>query len=95
MIPVSVVYAKPEQQINIPLTVNPGCTAEQAIRQSGLLQQCSEIDLTTQAIGVFGQKVTLAYIVQADDRIEIYRPLIIDPRDVRMKKVKAERRKKH
>lgn len=94
MINISIIYALPEQQISLQLQVDIGCTAKQAIEQSGLLQEYPEIDLISQAIGIYGRKVPLEHQLEANDRVEIYRPLVIDPRDARMAKVKAERRKK-
>ena len=94
MLKVSVIYALPEQQFQVQLDIEIGATAQHAIEQSGILNQFPEIDLLNQAIGIYGRKVPLDYQLQPNDRIEIYRPLQIDPRDARIKKVKAERNTK-
>jgi len=94
MINVSVAYASSSNlQVVIELSVDIGCTVQQAIKQSGLLQQFPEIDLQHNSIGIYSRKVTLDYELSPNDRVEIYRPLQIDPRQARMSRVKAERSK--
>lgn len=73
------------------LHVRSGCTVLQAIEQSGILQFCPEINLTQQKVGVFSQSRELNDVVHADDRIEIYRPLLIDPKDARRAKAKKKK----
>lgn len=80
---VEVAYARPDIQIIIPLEVAPGTTVEQAIRQSGLLEKFPEIDLTLNKVGVFGKLGKLDQILREKDRVEIYRKLIADPKEVR------------
>lgn len=82
-IPVEVAYALPEQQLIIALRVPPETTAEQAITTSGILQKFPEIDLTSNKIGIFGKLVKLSTVLHEKDRVEIYRPLIADPKEVR------------
>lgn len=84
---VEIVYALPDQQTLLNVDVVEGCTVEQAIINSGILQQHPEIDLTKNSVGIFSKKVKLDHIVQAQDRIEIYRPLKIDPKKARKKRV--------
>jgi putative ubiquitin-RnfH superfamily antitoxin RatB of RatAB toxin-antitoxin module len=82
-ITVEVVYAKPEQQALVTLRMESGATAEQAIAQSGLLQRFPEIDPSNTEIGIFSKVCTLDRPLQNGDRVEIYRPLFADPKDLR------------
>ncbi len=88
---ISVIYALPNEQYQVELEVLLGCTAEQALQQSGILQRYPLIDLTRQSIGIYGRKVALDQVLAPGDRIEIYRPLQIDPRKARLARVKIER----
>jgi len=80
---VEVAYAKPEVQVIIPLKVRAGTTAEQAIQQSGILKDFPEIDLAKNKIGIFSKITKKDTILRDKDRVEIYRPLIADPKEVR------------
>lgn len=80
---VEVAYALPNKQIIIPVKVNEGVTAEAAIMASGVLKQFPEIDLGVNKIGVFGKLTKLDTPLRHLDRVEIYRPLIADPKEVR------------
>ena len=85
---VEVAYAKPHHQRILTLSVEEGFTIEQAIQQSGILSFFPEIDLTQQAIGIFGNQKKLTDLVQEGDRIEIYRPLVLSPKEMRRIKAK-------
>jgi putative ubiquitin-RnfH superfamily antitoxin RatB of RatAB toxin-antitoxin module len=80
---IEIAYAMPEKQRIIELQVAPDCTIESAIQQSGLLALFPEIDLTKQQVGVFSQQRNLSDKVKEGDRIEIYRPLAVDPKQAR------------
>lgn len=80
---VEVAYALPREQLIIPIKVTQGITAEQAILQSGILQKFPEIDLTVNKIGLFGKLTKLDTPLRHMDRVEIYRNLIADPKEVR------------
>ena len=82
---VEVAYASAEKEVVIPLSVTPPCTVRQAIEQSGILNQFKEIDLTQNKVGIFSKKVALGVVLQSGDRVEIYRPLLINPKDRRRK----------
>ena len=82
-IPVEVAYATADQQVVITASLKPDSTANVAIEQSGLLQQFPEIDLTINKVGIFGVLCPLDRTVTAGDRVEIYRPLLIDPKEAR------------
>lgn len=80
---VEVVYALPTQQKVIVLDVPEKSTITEVIHLSNVLIDYPEIGLQKNKVGIFGKKVDLQYIVQAGDRIEIYRPLTIDPKEAR------------
>ena len=83
---VEVVYALPERQHRIALNVPPGTTLRGAIERSRILETCPEIDLAVNAIGVFGRRRTLADLVADGERVEIYRPLVVDPKEARRRR---------
>jgi len=78
-----VAYAKPEEQAIVTLTMPEGATVDAAIKASGLLERFPEIALSELKAGIFGEVCKLDQPVQEADRIEIYRPLIHDPKDAR------------
>lgn len=80
---VEIAYALPEQQLIIPVRIAEGTTAESAIRASGILEKFPEIDLGVNKIGIFGKLNKLDTVLRHLDRVEIYRPLIADPKEVR------------
>jgi putative ubiquitin-RnfH superfamily antitoxin RatB of RatAB toxin-antitoxin module len=80
---VEVAYALPKQQLILELMVPEGTTAEQAVQKSGVLAKFPEIDLTQNKLGIFGKLVKADIVLREKDRVEIYRPLIADPKEVR------------
>lgn len=80
---VEVAFATPQKQLIIPLKVAPGTTAEQAVRASGILQKLPEIDLAQNKLGIFGKLIRNDLELREHDRVEIYRALIADPKEVR------------
>ncbi len=80
---VEVAYALPQQQLIIPVQIPPESNAEAAIRASGILVKFPEIDLNVNQIGVFGKLAKLDTPLRHLDRVEIYRALIADPKEVR------------
>ncbi|WP_300179860.1 RnfH family protein [uncultured Aliivibrio sp.] len=97
MIHVEVVYALPTEQVVFKLAVKAEQTVEEIIRQSGVLERYSEIDLKVNKVGVFSRNIKLEATVKDKDRIEIYRPLLADPKEIRRKRAeqaKKEARKK-
>ncbi|WP_353570832.1 RnfH family protein [Candidatus Albibeggiatoa sp. nov. BB20] len=86
MIHIEVAYARPEEQVIIPVEMEEGATAEQAIQQSKIHQRFTEINLLKQKIGIFSKACKLDTVLRDGDRIEIYRPLIADPKAVRKKR---------
>jgi putative ubiquitin-RnfH superfamily antitoxin RatB of RatAB toxin-antitoxin module len=89
---VEVAYATPEKQLIIPITVKTGTTVQEAIDLSGIKKEFPEIDLDRDPIGIFGKHTTLDKTLREKDRIEIYRPLIADPKEIRRQR--AEQGKK-
>ena len=82
-IQVEVAYALLQKQVILGLEVEPDATLEQVIRASGILEQFPEIDLEQNKVGVFGKLGKLTDTLHPGDRVEIYRPLIADPKLVR------------
>ena len=80
---VEVAYALPHEQLIIPITMPPEANTEAAIVASGILDKFPEIDLSVNQIGIFGKLSKLDAPLRNLDRIEIYRPLIADPKEVR------------
>ena len=84
-IAVEVVFAKPGEQVLEQLHVPVDATVE-AVRRSGILERFPEIDLTSNKVGIFGKATQLSATLHDGDRIEIYRPLIADPKEARKKR---------
>lgn len=85
---IEIAYVSHEEQTLLCLQVAEGCPIEQAIHLSGILQLHPEIDLAHNSVGVFSEKRQLTDIVNINERIEIYRPLLIDPKHQRREKAK-------
>ena len=83
LIDVEVSYATPEQQVILALKLPEGATVEQAIHASELLNQFPEIKATDLNAGIFGSVCKLDQLLRQADRVEIYRPLIHDPKVAR------------
>ena len=83
---VEVAYALPDQQVILEVMVTQGTTAEQAVELSGMLEQFPEIDLSVNKVGIFGKLGKKTAELKAGNRVEIYRPLIADPKEVRRKR---------
>ncbi len=67
---VTVAYAAANRAYAVPVQAHPGTTLEEAIRRSGLLSLCPEIDLAANAVGVFGKRRPLSYLLSPDDRVD-------------------------
>lgn len=87
-IEVQVCYATAQHEYLRDLVVPPGCTIEAAIRLSGVLDEIAGIDLALQPVGLYGKKRPLDTVLRARDRIEIYRPLLADPKDARRRRAR-------
>lgn len=85
-IEVEVAYALPHRQTLIAVRVRPGATVSQVIEQSGIYRKHPELDPASAKIGIFAKPVKADTEVHDKDRIEIYRPLIADPKEIRKKR---------
>ena len=90
LLEVEVVYARPEEQVLIQVSVPAGSTARDAIVRSNILSETSGLDVETLAVGIFARRVTLDYILKTGDRVEIYRPLTMSPVEARRWRAKLK-----
>ena len=91
---VEVAYALADKQSLISLEVKEGTTLKEAIEASGILEIYNQIDLSKQQVGIFSKFASLDTVLREKDRVEIYRPLVADPKEVRKERaaqVKARR----
>ena len=88
---VEVVYALPERQSLIALTVKAGTTARMAVKLSGLPVEFPQIEAGHAALGIFGRRVAPDTVLQDGDRVELYRPLRADPKDARRRRARQTR----
>ena len=84
---IEVSFALPKKQIIIPVLVPKDISVKEAIELSGILKKFEEIDLGSNQVGIFGKLTTLDKGLRDRDRIEIYRPLVADPKEIRRKRV--------
>ncbi len=94
MIHVEVVYALPHEQCVLSQVVSKDLTVEEIIIHSGILKLYPEIDLTKNKVGIYSRNVKLDAKVRDKDRIEIYRPLLADPKEIRKKRAEQAKLKK-
>lgn len=87
---IRLVYISENQSYDRDLSVNEPCTLRQALEQSGILRECPEINLSIHKVGIFGKLVSLETSLHSGDRIEIYRPLKIDPKESRRRRAKVK-----
>ena len=80
---IEVVLAMPEKQELIRLDLATDSTVADAIEQSCIVAKFDGFELDVAKVGIFGQKVTMEQILRDGDRVEIYRPLLVDPKEVR------------
>ena len=83
---IEVCYASDAVQFLRALRVPAGTTIEQAIALSGVLQEAPEVDLSIMQVGIYAKKKTLDTVLRERDRVEIYRPLIADPKNARRRR---------
>lgn len=88
LIEVEVAYALPRKQTVVTLKVPVGTTAREAIARSGIAAQPADGDWNKVAVGIFGRRAPLATVLREHDRVEIYRPLIADPKQARRKRAR-------
>ncbi len=97
-ITVEVAYALPEKQKIVELVVRPGTTALEAARMSKLDDYFPGLDIESAKMGIFGQslgtkglKLPVEHVLQSGDRVEVYRPLICDPKEVRRRRAEKSK----
>jgi putative ubiquitin-RnfH superfamily antitoxin RatB of RatAB toxin-antitoxin module len=83
LIDIEVVLAKTDRQVLLGLEVATGATIADAIRQSGILEQFEGFELDPANVGIFGRKADMETVLRSGDRVEIYHPLIADPKEAR------------
>ncbi len=88
---IEVVYPLPDEQRIFKLVVKPDMQVGDIIRQSGILEAYPEIDLAKNKVGIFSKMVKLEASVHDGDRIEIYRPLTADPKEIRRRRAEKAR----
>ena len=88
LIQVEVSYAAPDKQLILPVNVPVGSSARDAAEMSGIARKFPEIDLATQPMGIFGHQIKPAQPLKEGDRVELYRPLQCDPKEVRRRRAK-------
>ncbi|OHX13172.1 RnfH family protein [Chromobacterium sphagni] len=94
MLDVEVAYARPDRQWLIAVSLPAGATVAQAVARSGILAQCPELDAEALRLGIFGKAVKPEAELRQHDRVEIYRPLLADPKEVRRRRAEAGMRMK-
>ncbi|MEX6184403.1 RnfH family protein [Providencia hangzhouensis] len=92
---IEVTYALPEKQFLLSVKVKEGATIEEAILASGILALRDDIDLKKNKIGIYSRPAKLTDLVQDGDRVEIYRPLIADPKELRRKRAEKSKEVKN
>jgi putative ubiquitin-RnfH superfamily antitoxin RatB of RatAB toxin-antitoxin module len=88
---VEVAYGVPDHQFLKSITVASGVSIRDVILQSRLLQQFPDLNIDKLEAGIFSNKMPLDHILSDGDRIEIYRPLLIDPKEARRRRAKLKK----
>ena len=83
---VEVAYAEPDKQLILPVNIDVGTTVGGAIVQSGIMMKFPDLDIENSKVGIFGKATKMTTVLKDTDRVEIYRPLIADPKEVRRKR---------
>ena len=90
VIHVEVVYATPQRQEVVALELREGATVAQAIEASGLAALFDDFEADSSRLGIFSRKVGPGHILRDGDRVEVYRPLVIDPKEARRKRAQKD-----
>jgi uncharacterized protein len=86
MMEIEVVYALPHEQVLLKIKLPQGATVAEAIEASGIVRRHPEIDLAQNKLGIYGKLTKADAVLRDRDRVEIYRPLIADPKEIRRKR---------
>lgn len=89
-IKIEITYAFPDHYYLKSFEVEEGTTVQTAILQSGILQQFTDIDLRENKVGIFSRSVKLTDVLNDGERVEIYRPLLADPKEIRRKRAEQQ-----
>ena len=92
-ITIEVAFALPEKQLLLTLDVAPGTTLGEAITRSGIVDEFPDLIIDPARVGIFGKKARLEDELRSGDRVEIYRPLIADPKEARRKRAEVAKEK--
>ena len=88
LLDIEVIYARADAQDSINVSVPRGATIRAVIERSRVIETFPEIDLAVNKVGIYGKLRSLDDTVQAGDRVEVYRPLLIDPKEARRQNAK-------
>ena len=88
---ITVIYALPGSATEIELSLPAGTTVAEALNRSGIASRHPEVDLARCPVGIFGRRVERGRILSDGDRVEIYRPLVAEPRDARRQRAHGSR----
>ena len=86
---IEVVYALPHEQVLLQLQMPQHTTVAEAITLSGIMEKHPDIDLDRNKLGIYGKLTRADAVLRDKDRIEVYRPLLADPKEVRRKRAEA------
>ena len=87
---VSIAYLEPGQPLWLNVNVPEGSTVQVAIERSGILDRCPDLNLKKQKTGIFGKITKLTAPLEEGDRVEIYRPITVDPKTVPQRKIAVQ-----
>jgi len=85
---IEVAYAMPDKQVLLEVTVPEGSTVGDGIELSAIRADFPDMEINPASVGIFSRKVALSDVLQEGDRIEIYRPLIVDPKELRRQRAR-------
>lgn len=91
---VEVAWAEPARQLVLPVELPVGATVAEAIEASRIREQVPGLEVEADKVGIFGRKVSLEQTLAAGDRVELYRPLLADPKEARRAKAEEQKRRK-
>lgn len=93
-IKVEVVYALPHKQVLLSVELAAGSTVMDAIEQSGIRSRFSDLEIDSKSLGVFSQRARPDRVLENGDRVEIYRPLLVGPKEARRLRAEADKERK-
>jgi putative ubiquitin-RnfH superfamily antitoxin RatB of RatAB toxin-antitoxin module len=89
-IEIEIAYATPEKQVLLKIEAPVDCTVANAIELSGIREEFPDMELDPKAVGIFSRKVSMDHELKEGDRVEIYRPLVVDPKEMRKQRARAD-----